>query len=97
MKKKGKHCRDPKNTNPTGGRGHGRGGNQGRVTFIDELVARTDSCIGSILQEPRSKRREFCQTLLQLESSSTPVENPLRISVEDSNEKLETQCPPEEQ
>ena len=45
MKKEGKKR---KNTNPTCGRGHGRGGTRGRVTFIDELVARADPSAGSI-------------------------------------------------
>ena len=32
--------RDPKDTNPTGGRGRGRGG---RKTYIDEIISKSKS------------------------------------------------------
>jgi hypothetical protein len=43
-------CRDPKETDPTGGRGRGRGG---RKTFIDEIISKSESVSP---QQPSSRK-----------------------------------------
>ena len=42
-------CRDPKETDPTGGRGRGRGG---RKTYIDEIISKSESAA----QRPKSRK-----------------------------------------
>ena len=46
----------PQNTNTTSGRGHGRGPQLGRRTFIDDLVDRTDSSTRDRYQEAPIRR-----------------------------------------
>ena len=46
----------PPNTNSAGGRGHGRGPQLGRRTFIDDLVDKTDSSTRACHQETPIKR-----------------------------------------
>lgn len=45
MKKQREECGDPRNPNPIGKYGHGRriGQDWGRVTFIQEYIARVES------------------------------------------------------
>jgi hypothetical protein len=42
-------CGDPKDTDPTGGRGRGRGG---RKTYIDEIISKSESAG----QRPNSRK-----------------------------------------
>jgi hypothetical protein len=53
----------PKNTNPTGTRGRG-GMNPtlGRPTFVDEIIARADSYLGSIFRPSNPPRRHIPQS-----------------------------------
>ena len=48
--------RTPKNTNITGGRGHGRNAALGRRTFIDDMVDRTNYSTGDFHQETPIRR-----------------------------------------
>jgi hypothetical protein len=43
-------CGDPKETDPTGGRGRGRGG---RKTYIDEIISKSESATP---QRPNSRK-----------------------------------------
>jgi hypothetical protein len=52
--------RIPKNTNPTGARGHGgRNPTLGRPTFVDDIIARGDSSLGSIFRPSNPQRRKM--------------------------------------
>jgi hypothetical protein len=44
-------CRDPKDTDPTGGRGRGRG-RGGRKTYIDEIISKSES----VAQRPNPRK-----------------------------------------
>jgi hypothetical protein len=53
----------PKNTNPTGARGHGgRNPALGRQTFVDEIIVRADSSSRSIFRHSKPPRRHIPQT-----------------------------------
>ena len=64
--------RTPQNTNIVGGRGHGRNPTLGRRTFIDDLVARANSSIGSWHQGSSMKRSPITPWV---EASVSTVEN----------------------
>jgi len=53
----------PKNTNPTGTRGHGgRNPTLRRPTFVDDIIARVDSSLGSIFFPSNPPRRHIPQS-----------------------------------
>jgi hypothetical protein len=60
---RGTRGRIPKNTNPTGARGHGgRNPTMGRPTFVDEIIAIADSSSGSIFRPSNPPRRHIPQS-----------------------------------
>ena len=53
----------PKNTNPTGAKGHGgRNPTLGRPTFVDDIIARVESSSGSIFCPSNLPRRHIPHT-----------------------------------
>jgi hypothetical protein len=70
--------RDPKDTDPTGGRGRGRGG---RKTYIDEIISKS----GSVAQQPNSWKPKSQPSFQENFEMGKEVWSPETVEKEEGN------------